>query len=233
MASQSGNDHAMANTSARGSRVTAKPVLNVVASPPSRSATACGSTRVRGEHEPADSLGMRGEHPHQGHQHGAPPPAIAADTSMPRSRPGDMDDRVGHAPDVQRQEGHHGDEIQHALHDDGRERGRDHQPFLPGQQIRPQHVTSARRQHPESGEPDDGRPECRSKPRRSDRLEQVLPAPCADDIRGYHGEETGAPADRCARAAPATRRQPMFAWLRNQANKAIANSDTKTVRVRI
>jgi hypothetical protein len=61
-----------------------------------------------------------------------------------------------HTVDGQQRE--HGNQIEHALHDDRRHRGRRGEAFTPREQIRTQHIAHTRRQNRQSCEPDDGRP---------------------------------------------------------------------------
>ena len=115
--------------------------------------------------------------------------------------------RIGDAPDIQRQQREHGDQVEHALHDDGRERRRYLQPFLPRQQIRPQHVAGAGRQHAERRKPDDRRPERGSEPRRPDRVKQVLPPPRTNHVREDHRDEARHQQVDASALAPAPRRR--------------------------
>jgi len=81
--------------------------------------------------------------------------------------------------------------VEHAFHHDRRERRRRTQAFLPGEQIGTQHVAGTRRQHTERGEADDRRTERGSEARRSDRVQQELPAIRAYDVSGDDGQESG------------------------------------------
>ena len=97
--------------------------------------------------------------------------------------------RIGDAPDIQRQQQENGDKVEHPLHDDGRERGRYLETFLSGQQIWPQDVTGAGGKHAERRKADDRRPERGSKPRRPNRVKQVLPAPRTNYVSEDHRDE--------------------------------------------
>ena len=97
--------------------------------------------------------------------------------------------RIGRAPDIQREQHKHGNQIEHPFHDDGRERRRGAQALLPGEQVRAQHVARASRQDRQRCGTDDRRPERRPEPRPPYRPQQVLPSIGADHVRQNHHHE--------------------------------------------
>ena len=114
---------------------------------------------------------------------------------------------VREAEDVDRQQRQHRDEVEDALHHDGRKGRGDAVPLLAGQQIGPQHVPGTRGQHAERGEPDDRGAEGRSEARMPERLQQHLPSDGPRPERGGHQHERrGAVSRGRPRAPPPTRR---------------------------
>ena len=71
------------------------------------------------------------------------------------------------ADQERRQQRQHRDQVEHALDDDRGERGGRAQPFAPRQQIRPDHLAGARRQHRRGRKADDRRAKRHAEPRRA------------------------------------------------------------------
>ena len=148
------------------------------ASAPARCATRPGSTARARQPRAAEPLGIARQDErtprNAATQRGArqpAPPSLTARTSVLDAPP--CPDRT---TDERRQQHQHRDQVEQPLHHDRRERRRRAQALLPRQQIRPDHVAGARRQHaltPQSRSPSC---ETRSRTASARSAQQVLPA---------------------------------------------------------
>ena len=178
MTSHSGNDHRNAIVSARGSRATAKPPLKVLCQL-RRAASRHARAAARARSRTTARRCARDATPAPTSRPSARPPPAPRAPPRPRSAAQQrrrQRGRVGEAPHEDREQRQHGDQVEHALHDDRRKVGRRAEAFLTGEQIRAQQIAGPGRQQRQRRKSDHRRAECRAEPRGADRREQVLPA---------------------------------------------------------
>ena len=96
---------------------------------------------------------------------------------------------AGETPDVNRQQREHRDQVEHALHDHGRDRRRIDEPFRRARRYGRQHIANACRQDRQRGESNHGRAKHRAERRPADRREQMLPADRTGPIRRHDEDE--------------------------------------------